>query len=121
MCDSEQTSMEILEEWIAGRGKHPVTWNTLIEVIYDIELSTLAREIEATKLPKDFEDIPEVTEDSSRRTVGDTCTTKNSDARENFGLSIGPKLHAVICELISYFETEQVASEGSECEGSDKL
>ena len=118
MCDSEQTSMEILEEWIAGRGKHPVTWNTLIEVLHDIELSTLAREIEATKLPKD---IPEVTEDSNRRTVGDTCTTKNSDVRENVGLSIGPKLHAVICELISYFETEQVASEGSECEGSDKL
>ena len=57
MHNSEQTSMEILEEWIAGRGKQPVTWNTLIEVLHDIELSSLAREIAAVKPPA------EVTED----------------------------------------------------------
>ena len=64
MYDSEQTTMEILEEWIAGRGKHPVTWNTLVEVLHDIELSALAREIEAIKLPA--EDRP--TQDSNQRT-----------------------------------------------------
>ena len=52
MHNSEQTSMEILEEWIAGRGKQPVTWNTLIEVLHDIELCTLAREVAAVKLPE---------------------------------------------------------------------
>ena len=57
--------MEILEEWIAGRGKHPVTWNTLVEVLHDIELSALAREIEAIKLPT--EERP--TQDSNQRTI----------------------------------------------------
>ena len=37
--------------WIVGRGKHPVTWKTLIEVLYDIELmKTLAKEIETVKI-----------------------------------------------------------------------
>ena len=31
--DPEQTSVRILEEWIAGKGRYPVTWNTLIETI----------------------------------------------------------------------------------------
>ena len=41
--------MEVLQQWITGRGKHPVTWKTLIEVLRDIELSALAGEIEAVK------------------------------------------------------------------------
>ena len=70
MSDCEQSAMEILEDWIAGRGKQPVTWNTLIEVLYDIELSTLAREIETVKHP---EDRPtEVTECSNQET-GNVC------------------------------------------------
>ena len=59
MSDCEQTTMEILEEWIAGRGKQPVTWNTLTEVLHDIELSTLAKEIEAVK-PLEGEEPGEV-------------------------------------------------------------
>ena len=47
--DSELVNIEILKEWITGRGKHPVTWKTLTEVLRDIELSTLAGEIEAVK------------------------------------------------------------------------
>lgn len=72
MYDSEQTTVEILEEWIAGKGKHPVTWNTLVEVLHDIELSALAREIEAIKLPA--EDRP--TQDSNQRTIQDIETVK---------------------------------------------
>ena len=34
-------------QWIADKGKHPVTWKTLSEVLCDIELQTLAGEIEA--------------------------------------------------------------------------
>ena len=47
MNDANEINREIIEEWIAGRGKHPVTWKTLTEVLHDIGLSTLAREIEA--------------------------------------------------------------------------
>ena len=77
MYDSEQTSFEILQEWIAGRGRHPVTWDTLIEVLHDLELSTLAREIEAVKLQD--------TNGSSQRTLSDICeeVTGDSDQRDN--------------------------------------
>ena len=47
--DAEQINMEIIQEWLAGRGKQPVTWATLVEVLHDIELSTLAVEIETIK------------------------------------------------------------------------
>ena len=46
----EQINTEILQEWATGRGKKPVSWETLIEVLCDIELGTLASEIEAVKL-----------------------------------------------------------------------
>ena len=48
--DAERINTEILQEWIKGRGKEPVSWRTLIEVLRDVELSTLASEIEAVKL-----------------------------------------------------------------------
>ena len=47
--DAEQINTEILQEWLTGRGKQPVTWTTLAEVLRDIELSTLAGEIESVK------------------------------------------------------------------------
>ena len=47
--DANQINREIIEEWVAGKGKHPVTWKTLTEVLRDIELRTLAEEIEAIK------------------------------------------------------------------------
>lgn len=47
--DPEQINTEILQQWITGRGRHPVTWKTLIQVLRDIDHSTLAGEIEAIK------------------------------------------------------------------------
>ena len=47
--DAEQINTEILQEWLTGRGKK--TWTTLVEVLRDIELSTLAGDIEAVKCP----------------------------------------------------------------------
>jgi len=44
--DAEQINSEILQQWIAGKGKHPVTWKTLVEVLCDIN-NALAVEIEA--------------------------------------------------------------------------
>lgn len=47
--DAERINTEIIQEWLTGRGKHPVNWRTLVEVLRDIELATLADEIEAVK------------------------------------------------------------------------
>ena len=47
---AEKINTEILREWATGRGKQPVSWKTLTEVLRDIELGTLASEIEAVKL-----------------------------------------------------------------------
>ena len=47
--DAERINKEILQEWATGRGKKPVSWQTLTEVLCDIGLRTLASEIEAVK------------------------------------------------------------------------
>ena len=47
---AEKINTEILREWATGRGKQPVSWKTLTEVLRDIELGTLASEIEAVKV-----------------------------------------------------------------------
>jgi len=47
--DIHEINIEIIEEWVAGKGKHPVTWKTLVEVLRYIELRTLAEEIETIK------------------------------------------------------------------------
>ena len=49
--DAERINTEILQEWLTGRGKQPVTWATLVKVLCDIKLSVLASEIEAVKCP----------------------------------------------------------------------
>ena len=36
--DPERINIEVLEEWVAGKGKHPITWRTLTQVLCDIEL-----------------------------------------------------------------------------------
>ena len=46
---AERINTEILQEWLTGRGKQPVTWETLVEVLYDIELSILAGVINTSK------------------------------------------------------------------------
>ena len=49
--DPERINTEILRKWTTtGRGKKPVTWETLTEVLRDIELGALANEIEIMKL-----------------------------------------------------------------------
>ena len=45
----EQITMKVLQEWIAGQGKLPVSLNTLIEVLRDIDLGTLADDIAVVK------------------------------------------------------------------------
>ena len=55
--DAEQINSEIIQQWIAGRGRHPVTWKTLTETLHDSELNTLAGDIEAVKLDGSLEEV----------------------------------------------------------------
>ena len=48
--DAEQINTEILEEWVNGRGRQPVSWEILTEVLRDVKLGQLASDIEAVKL-----------------------------------------------------------------------
>ena len=47
--DPSKINMLILEEWLNGSGEQPVTWATLIEVLRDSDLSTLANDISTVK------------------------------------------------------------------------
>lgn len=40
-----EINFEVLVQWIQGKGRHPVTWKTLVEVLKDID-PELAKEIE---------------------------------------------------------------------------
>ena len=51
--DAVQINTEILREWATGKGKEPVSWKTLTEVLHDIGLCTLANEIGEVKLVSD--------------------------------------------------------------------
>ena len=51
--DAEEINTEILQEWLTGIGKQPVTWATLVDVLHDIKLFALACKIEAVKCPED--------------------------------------------------------------------
>ena len=44
--DLVKTTKEVLHQWIQGKGKHPVTWNTFVHVLRKIGLSVVADEIE---------------------------------------------------------------------------
>ena len=56
MNDAEQINMEVLRQWLTGKGKRPITWKTLMEVLHAIELKTLAKEIEIVKCPENLKD-----------------------------------------------------------------
>ena len=48
--DAEGLNIEILQEWLTGRGKQPVTWETLTNTLRDAGLTVLASDIEAVKM-----------------------------------------------------------------------
>ena len=41
----EMITLKILQKWINGMGQKPVSWNTLVQVLYDVQLNQLANEI----------------------------------------------------------------------------
>ena len=54
LSDPPEINLLILEEWLNGRGKQPMTWATLVEVLRDSELPVLANKIN-TVLCQTFE------------------------------------------------------------------
>ena len=51
--DPEEIVTAVYKKWINGTGRKPVTWQTLLDVLREIELNSLAEEIEtALKLMK---------------------------------------------------------------------
>ena len=46
LLNSKKINMAILIQWLQGKGAHPVTWSTLIDVLRKIGLGTLADDIE---------------------------------------------------------------------------
>ena len=45
--DSSSINREILRLWLNGKGRKPVTWATLVEVLREIEMNDLACKIES--------------------------------------------------------------------------
>ena len=39
-------NLEVFKMWLQGRGKQPVTWDTLVAVLCDIGLNKLANDID---------------------------------------------------------------------------
>ena len=116
MNDAEQINMEVLKQWITGKGKHPVTWKTLTQVLHDIEHGTLAREIVAVKCheykeEKNFpsynpvqkcpEDVP--AEDSEQRDMHDlpTSDTKDQTSSAPHGVSEDPPIQRGLRDIIT--------------------
>ena len=48
--DDKNRNYEILHRWIQGRGRTPVTWETLVEVLKEAGLKQLASDIEPSLL-----------------------------------------------------------------------
>ena len=44
--DPEEIVKAVYKKWIDGTGRTPVSWQTLVGVMRDIELNSLAEEIE---------------------------------------------------------------------------
>ncbi len=45
--NAKAINREVLVQWLAGKGRQPVSWNTLLEVLKDIDLQALANDIES--------------------------------------------------------------------------
>ena len=52
MKDPSAINMEIFQLWLSGAGLQPVSWKTLVNILYDIKLDTMADEIFAAKQTK---------------------------------------------------------------------
>ena len=51
--DVVDINVEILRQWLRGKGRRPVTWQTLIQCIRDSKLTVLSERIESSLSKKD--------------------------------------------------------------------
>ena len=51
-------TVEILRQWLEGKGKLPVTWQTLIKCLRDTKLSVAADYIEGALFQESSSDVP---------------------------------------------------------------
>ena len=58
--DPECIILEILQTWLEGRGRKPVTWETFVTALERIRLQTLARDIRQC-LPTIASSVPQET------------------------------------------------------------
>ena len=49
---AEDINAAIFRLWVRGEGLQPVSWGTLVSVLQDMGLNTLASDIEHVKCPK---------------------------------------------------------------------
>ena len=49
---AEDINKRIFRLWVKGEGLQPVSWATLVSVLHDMGLNTLARDVEHVKCPK---------------------------------------------------------------------
>ena len=56
--DAGDIAVEILRQWLQGKGKQPVTWRTLVECIQDIGLNVLANNIKSGLSPGGDSEVP---------------------------------------------------------------
>ena len=47
--DSERINNHIVQQWLRGGGRKPVTWDTLVAVLKETKLLTLAKKIKGAK------------------------------------------------------------------------
>ena len=43
--DGESINLEIVQEWLQGRGAKPVSWRTLTRILKAVKLTVLAQDI----------------------------------------------------------------------------
>ena len=47
-CVPVDITVEILRQWLQGKGKEPVTWQTLVKCLRDMRMNVLADNIESS-------------------------------------------------------------------------
>lgn len=58
--DSLRITVEILRQWLQGKGRSPVTWQTLIACLRDTHLNVIADTVERTLLGQDVDHSEEL-------------------------------------------------------------
>jgi len=82
--NSLRINTEIIQKWLRGHGRRPISWKTLIEVLQDIEMSGLAGDIEEALLDNDNYHTFEVLQDIEMGgDTEETCLQYNGNLNQS--------------------------------------